>query len=67
MGSFDDAVEEFGYLWAVASDGSTAKRWVTQDGTRATKAAQAEAQAHWSKYDQQVHAQAPQRPACAGA
>jgi hypothetical protein len=58
MGSFDEAVEELRYLWAVAPDGSTAKRWVTEDGTRAAKAAKADAEAHWSKYDQQVHAQA---------
>lgn len=58
MGSFDEAVEELRYLWAVAPDGSTAKRWVTEDGTRAAQAAQADAEAHWRKYDKQVHAQA---------
>jgi hypothetical protein len=58
MGSFDEAVEELRYLWAVAPDGSTAKRWVTEDGTRAAQAAGADAEAHWSKYDEQVHAQA---------
>jgi hypothetical protein len=56
MGSFDEAVEELRYLWAVAPDGSTAKRWVTEDGTRAAQAAKADAEAHWSKYDQRVHA-----------
>ncbi len=53
---FDEAVEELRYLWGVAPDGSTAKRWVTQDGTRAAQAVRADAEAHWNKYDEQVHA-----------
>lgn len=56
LGGFDEAVEELRYLWGVAPDGSTAKRWVTQDGTRAAEAVRADAQAHWNKYDEQVHA-----------
>ncbi len=40
----------------MAPDRSAAKRWVTQDGTRAAQAAKADAEAHWSKYDEQVYA-----------
>src|SRR5512136_1623287 len=45
MGSSDEAVEELRYLWAVAPDVSTAKRWLSEDGTRAAQAVRADAQA----------------------
>mgnify|MGYP001600707198 FL=1 len=56
LGSFADAVEELRHLWGLAPDGSTAKRWVGQDGTRAEQAVRAEAAAHWSRYEEQTHA-----------
>ncbi len=56
LASFDEAVDELNYLWGVAPDGSTAKRWVARDGARADQAVKADAQAHWKEYEEHVHA-----------
>jgi hypothetical protein len=56
LASFDEAVDELNYLWGVAPDGSTAKRWVARDGTRADLAVKADAQAHWKEYEKHIHA-----------
>ena len=53
---FREAVAELDYLWGVAPEASTAKRWIGQDGTRAERAAERDAAAHWARYEAQVHA-----------
>lgn len=58
LGSFEEAVTELRYFWCVAPDASTAKRWVAQDGARAEALVQADAQAHWSEYEQTAFAEA---------
>lgn len=51
LGSFEEAVAEMRYLWSVAPDASTAKRWVGEDGVRAEALAKTEAVAHWKAYE----------------
>jgi hypothetical protein len=53
---FDEAVAELAHLWGVAPEGSTAKRWVGQDGARAEAAARADADDRWRRYEAEVHA-----------
>ena len=58
LGSFAEAVEELRYLWGVAPEGSTAKRWVADDGVRADALVQADAEARWRAYEQATFAEA---------
>ena len=58
---FDEAVAELQHLWGVAPDGSTAKRWVGQDGTRAAQSMRADAEQHWKRYEEQEYAVAAGR------
>lgn len=53
---FREAVDELKHLWGVAPDATTAQRWVIKDGQRAEQANTADAQQHWKRYEQQVHA-----------
>jgi len=53
---FQEAVAELHHLWGVAPDASTAKRWIGQDGARAEAAAKTDADAHWARYEAEVHA-----------
>lgn len=58
LGSFEEAVAELQYLWGVAPDASTAKRWVAQDGIRAEAMVKADAQARWNEYERKAFAEA---------
>ena len=58
LSSFDEAVAELQYLWGVAPDGSTAKRWVGADGVRADAIVKADAEARWEVYEQGAIAEA---------
>ena len=58
---FDEAVAELQHFWGVAPDGSTAKRWVGQDGVRAAESVQVDAEQHWKRYEEQEHAVAAGR------
>ena len=42
----------------MAPDGTTAKRWVGQDGQRADEAVATEAKEHWQRYEAEAHAEA---------
>src|SRR5437867_7461068 len=53
---FQEAVAELHHLWGVAPDASTAKRWIGQDGARAETAAEADAAAHWARYEAEAYA-----------
>ena len=56
--SFEEAVAELQYLWGVAPDASTAKRWIAQDGARSDAAVKADAQARWEEYEKKAFAEA---------
>jgi len=56
--SFEEAVAELQYLWGIAPDASTAKRWVAQDGARADAVVKADAEARWKKYETRAFAEA---------
>jgi len=58
--SFQEAVDELNYLWGVAPDASTAKRWIAKDGARAEAAAKADAEARWKKCEE-TEQRAPER------
>jgi hypothetical protein len=58
---FDEAVAELGQLWGVAPDGTTAHRWVGQDGARAAESVHADAEQHWRRYEEQEYAVAAGR------
>ena len=53
---FQEAVAELDHLWGIAPDASTAKRWIGQDGARAEAAAEADAAAHWARYEAEAYA-----------
>jgi len=53
---FQEAVAELHHLWGVAPDASTAKRWIGQDGGRAEAGAEADAAAHWARYEAEAYA-----------
>jgi hypothetical protein len=53
---FGEAVAELNHFWGIAPDGSTAKRWVGQDGIRAAEAVKADAERLWKRYEEQEFA-----------
>jgi len=58
LGSFNEAVAELKYLWDIAPDASTAKRWVGDDGVRADAIVKADAEARWKAYEEAAFAEA---------
>lgn len=62
---FDEAVAELRHLWGLAPDGSTAQRWIAQDGARAAESVRADAEQRWKQYEEQAFAEArgDRRPA----
>jgi hypothetical protein len=56
--TYEEAVAELAYLWGVAPDASTAKRWILQDGDRAEEQAKNDAQLRWKAYEQRAFAEA---------
>lgn len=60
--SFEEAVDELKYLWGIAPDASTAKRWIAEDGARADAAVKADAEARWKKCEE-TEQRAPERTA----